>query len=66
MKVSQGGRGYDSDILLKSRIMANELFCLLYLILRLSEARVSMTNAKGARLKEFKTSGLNTIPQSID
>ena len=47
-------------------IMANELFCLLCLILRLSKARVSTTNAKGARLKKFKTSGLNTILQSID
>jgi len=27
--------------------MANELFCFLRLILRLREARVSMTNAKG-------------------
>ena len=50
MQGLQGGRGYDRDILLKSTIMANELlFCFLCLILRLSELRVSMTNAIGVR-----------------
>jgi len=44
MKGSQGGREYDSGILLKSRIIVVLLF--LSLILRLGEARVSLTNTK--------------------
>jgi len=40
---AQGGRKYGSDTLLESKIV---LF-LLCLIVRLSEARVSMINAKG-------------------
>jgi len=44
----QGRRGYDSNILLKNRIKANGLlFCLLCLILRFGEGRVSMPNTKG-------------------
>jgi len=48
----RGGFGYNSDILLKSRIMANDLFCFLCLIVRISEARVSMTNAKGGAFEK--------------
>ena len=55
MKGSQGERGYDSDVLLKGKIMANKfLFCFLGFILRLHEARVSVTDAKGGLLKKFK------------
>jgi len=48
VKGSQGGSGYDSNIFLKGRIIANKLlFCFLRLILRLREVKISMTNAKG-------------------
>jgi len=54
VKGSEGRCGYDSAILLKSRIMTEELlFSLLCLILRLREARVSMTNAKGGAPENF-------------
>jgi len=55
VKGSQGGRGYDSDMLLEGRIIANELlFCFLCLILRLREARISMTYAKEVAPEKVK------------
>jgi len=50
------GSEYGSDILLESRIMANKLlFCFLYLIWRLGEARVTTTTLKGGRLLQQKS-----------
>jgi len=50
------GRKYDSNILLESRTMGNKLFCSFVLSVRLSEAQVSMTNAKGDNCKSVRTS----------
>ena len=42
--------------------MANELFCCLCLILRLGEARVSATNAKGGAPEKVQESLAKIIP----
>ena len=60
------GCGYDSDILLKSRIMAEELVCWLCLILRLHEARLSTTNAIGGIPEKFMNLRTKHNAQSID
>ena len=66
VEVSQGSREYNSNVLLKRRIMANTWFCFLCLIWRFDEERVSTNDTKrGATGKNLRTSALGVYADTL-
>jgi len=66
VEVSQGSREYNSNVLLKRRIMANTWFCFLCLIWRFDEERVSTNDTKrGATGKNLRTSALGAYADTL-